>query len=176
MLTDRPLVLRGVVVQTDPHQRLNLTDMWKAAGRPPNMKPYDWTISAEAERFLAELESASGISQSDLGVAESGGKSAGSTYVQWQAGLAYAKYLSPAFHLECNRVVRGYMEGTLPTAPGYSPAEMAETNRQAMREVARVELAAEDFRDQHGGTEKAVLNKQHGPVAEAVAGLLRVRL
>lgn len=35
----------------------------------------------------------------------------GGTYAHWQLGLAYAKYLSPEFHICCNTVVRERMEG-----------------------------------------------------------------
>ena len=31
----------------------------------------------------------------------------------WQIGIAYAKYLSPEFHVWCNTVVRDRMEGKL---------------------------------------------------------------
>ncbi len=34
----------------------------------------------------------------------------GSTFAHWQIGLAYAKYLSPEFHMWCNTVVRRHME------------------------------------------------------------------
>jgi hypothetical protein len=34
----------------------------------------------------------------------------GGTFAHWQIGLAYAKYLSPEFHMWCNEVVRERME------------------------------------------------------------------
>lgn len=34
----------------------------------------------------------------------------GATFAHWQIGLAYAKYLSPEFHMWCNEVVRERME------------------------------------------------------------------
>ena len=33
------------------------------------------------------------------------------TWAHWQIGLAYAKYLSPEFHMWCNEVIRDRMEG-----------------------------------------------------------------
>ena len=35
----------------------------------------------------------------------------GATWAHWQIALAYAKYLSPDFHMWCNEVVRERMEG-----------------------------------------------------------------
>jgi hypothetical protein len=35
----------------------------------------------------------------------------GGTWAHWQIALAYAKYLSPEFHMWCNTVVRAHMEG-----------------------------------------------------------------
>ena len=35
----------------------------------------------------------------------------GATFAHWQIALAYAKYLSPEFHMWCNEVVREKMEG-----------------------------------------------------------------
>lgn len=99
-------------------ERLNLTDMWKAAGMPPDRRPVDWLASADAKRFVGFLAETLnlGISQDGEMVGNSHllqiakGRN-GSTQAHWQIGLAYAKYLSPEFHMWCNTVVRERMEG-----------------------------------------------------------------
>ncbi len=55
------------------------------------------------------------------------------TWAHWQIGLAYAKYLSPAFHAWCNEVVRGHMEGDLRPAAAQG---LTATDRIAAWDVA----------------------------------------
>ncbi|KJS40357.1 MAG: hypothetical protein VR70_05805 [Rhodospirillaceae bacterium BRH_c57] len=97
-------------------ERLNMTDMWKAAGADPSRKPAEWLRSADAVRFIEFLAETMGIevgnSQLQLVKVSKGGRGiGGSTAAHWQIGLAYAKYLSPEFHMWCNTVVRERMEG-----------------------------------------------------------------
>ncbi len=121
-----PLVYNGAII----HQRnemLSLTDMWKAAGKPSGRGPAEWLRSADAVRFINAYEEilSVGNSHSDNNViagktgsqvvlTQNGGRSPG-TWAHWQVGLAYAKYLSPEFHMWCNQVVRDRMEGRLPS-------------------------------------------------------------
>lgn len=117
-------------------ERLNLTDMWKAAGAEQSRKPAEWLRSADAVRFIEFLAETLNVGnphneENQRHTAETGnshlglenlkvrnshlfqfakGRS-GSTVAHWQIGLAYAKYLSPEFHMWCNTVVRERMEG-----------------------------------------------------------------
>jgi hypothetical protein len=120
-----PIRLRGAM--------LNLTDMWRAAGCPEYRRPIHWLVLEETLRFRAHAgahwterdEPASpNIIQDDIirldpdgFVATARGRHGG-TWAHWQLALAYARYLSPAFHLWCNTVVRRAMEwrGGLSTA------------------------------------------------------------
>jgi hypothetical protein len=34
----------------------------------------------------------------------------GGTFAHWQIALAYAKYLSPEFHIHCNNIIRRFVE------------------------------------------------------------------
>src|SRR5690606_31175446 len=52
----------------------------------------------------------------------------GATYAHWQIGLAYAKYLSPEFHMWCNEVVRQRMEQSH-AATGISPVTLEQIER-----------------------------------------------
>lgn len=107
------LSFNGVVIR-DRNEMLSLTDMWHAQGADPSQQPANWLASQEAKRFMGVLEEIHnpGIS----GVMAKKGKNGG-TYAHWQIGLAYAKYLSPEFHMWCNTVVRERMEGQKTALP-----------------------------------------------------------
>lgn len=95
-------------------ERLNLTDMWKASGSPSGRGPADWlalTSTAEFVEHVALIAGNPGNMLTETKVGRAGG-----TWSHWQIGLAYAKYLSPEFHMWCNTVVRERMEGK-PTVP-----------------------------------------------------------
>ena len=100
------LVYQGSNIR-DKGEMLSLTDMWKAAGSDRSRRPVNWLSSAEAKNFISSLELM--VGNSDLLSKGTGRGSA--TYAHWQIGLAYAKYLSPEFHMWCNEVVRDRMEG-----------------------------------------------------------------
>jgi hypothetical protein len=96
------------VVLRDEGEFLCLTDMWRAAGAADAKRPSDW-LALPGTRDFAEYLNAekSGI---DLVRTQRGGTDPG-TWAHWQLGMAYAKYLSPAFHAWCNEVVRKVMRG-----------------------------------------------------------------
>ncbi|MFG1300712.1 KilA-N domain-containing protein [Xanthobacter sp. V3C-3] len=102
-----PLVYDGVEIH-DRGEMLCLTDMWKAQGSDPARNVAEWLRSADAKRFIEVLAEAHNMGISHVMTKK--GKNGG-TYAHWQIGLAYAKYLSPEFHIWCNTVVRQYMEG-----------------------------------------------------------------
>jgi len=138
-----PIRLRGAM--------LNLTDMWKAAGRPENRRPADWLALEETLRFRAyadihwtELEDpvASNAGQAGIWNLDTDGFVAtvrgnqGGTWAHWQLALPYARYLSPAFHLWCNTVVRAALAWH-----GGPPAADLDPLRRHL---------AQQFRDLHG--------------------------
>ena len=112
-----PIRLRGTM--------LNLTDMWRAAGCPEYRRPIHWLVLEETARFRAHAQThwtepdgpvSRNIIQDDIirldpdgFVATARGRHGG-TWAHWQLALAYARYLSPEFHLWCNTVVRAAME------------------------------------------------------------------
>ena len=105
---------------------LNLTDMWRAAGSPAYRRPALWLDMEETKRFrlyarrrwsdVRDITSGPNITVGDISPAEPDGLVAtarghkGGTWAHWQLALAYARYLSPAFHAWCNAVVRNAME------------------------------------------------------------------
>jgi hypothetical protein len=142
---------------------LNLTDMWKAAGRPDSRRPTDWLSLEETQRFRAhagtqptEVSDPVTPNADDVGiwrpdtdgfVATVRGNSGG-TWAHWQLALSYGRYLSPPFHLWCNTVVRTAMErldGAL--APGHDPVlvHLAESFRKLHRRLDTLDRHAADL-------------------------------
>jgi hypothetical protein len=114
---DNNLIYSGIAIGCRD-EMLSLTDMWRAAGSDPARQPAEWQRSADALRFVEFLTETFnlGNSQIELFKAQRGGHKPG-TYAHWQIGLAYAKYLSPEFHMWCNTVVRERMEQRAPLVP-----------------------------------------------------------
>lgn len=91
---------------------LNLTDMWRAADSPSGRAPSDWLALVTTKEFVSYIEVTLNAGKSGIETKKGGsGSGRGATWGHWQIGLAYAKYLSPAFHAACNDIVRSYMEG-----------------------------------------------------------------
>ncbi len=86
---------------------LSLTDMWEAAGSDPSKRPADWARKEGAE-FIAHMEAVLNMPVGHIIRAQRGRN--GGTWAHWQIGLAYAKYLSPEFHMWCNEVVRAHIQ------------------------------------------------------------------
>ncbi|MFG1429171.1 KilA-N domain-containing protein [Roseixanthobacter glucoisosaccharinicivorans] len=102
-----PLSFNGVEIR-DRSEMLSLTDMWKAAGSPEHKRPAEWARKEGAE-FIAFLADAHNVAHSHIIKGERG--RSGATFAHWQIALAYAKALSPEFHMQCNVVIRERMEG-----------------------------------------------------------------
>lgn len=96
----------GSVIRIDD-EKLNLTDMWRAAGGPENREPYNWA-RFEGAAFIEAVAMNLNLSETQVLISKRGKN--GGTSAHWQIGLAYAKYLSPEFHMWCNTVVRDRME------------------------------------------------------------------
>lgn len=115
-ITTPALVYNGVAIR-DRDEMLSLTDMWKAAGGDDSRKPSEWLRQEATKRFVEFLGDSIGVPEvgkNHFGLVSvsRGGVTRGETFAHWQIGLAYAKYLSPDFHMWCNEVVRAHMEGT----------------------------------------------------------------
>lgn len=101
------LTLNGQPIR-DRGEMLSLTDMWKAAGSDPSKRPADWSRK-EGASFIDHMNAVLNVPQGHILAGERG--RTGQTFGHWQIALAYAKYLSPAFHAACNAVIRERMEG-----------------------------------------------------------------
>lgn len=107
-MTGSVLIYNGSEIRA-VSERLNLTDMWKSAGSPPKQRPADWKNDGSNIAFLDHVALISNAAVDGIWRGTKG--NGGSTWAHWQIGLAYAKYLSPEFHMWCNTVVRDRMEG-----------------------------------------------------------------
>ncbi|MEP9376175.1 KilA-N domain-containing protein [Aquabacter sp. CN5-332] len=114
----RPVVLafNGAPIQIDA-EALCLTDMWRAAGSDMSKRPVEWLRSKAARDFIEHLEIM--VGNSHLLQVEAG--RGGATFAHWQIGVAYAKYLSPDFHIWCNTIVRAHMDGRAAAPSGLAP-------------------------------------------------------
>ncbi len=101
------LVYEGELIRRRD-EKLNLTDMWRAAGADPNKRPAEWARK-EGAPFIDFIAEGSNVAVGHIIEAERGRD--GGTWAHWQVGLAYAKYLSPAFHAWCNEVASGRLPG-----------------------------------------------------------------
>lgn len=111
----------------DKGEMLSLTDMWKASGSDESRKPSEWLRQEATKRFIDFLGDSVAIPEvgkNHFGLVNvtRGGVSRGETFAHWQIGMAYAKYLSPEFHMWCNTQVRAVMEGKV-TATGLSESD-----------------------------------------------------
>lgn len=111
MVPSSGLVYEGQVIRPDG-ELLCLTDMWRAAGSDPKKGPAEWSRWQGSQQFIEFICDQHGISHDGCFRVVRGGTDPG-TWAHWQIAMAYAKYLSPAFHAWCNKVVRGYMQGSL---------------------------------------------------------------
>lgn len=100
------LIFNGQVIH-DRNEMLSLTDMWRAAGSPPDKRPAEWKRH-EGAPFVEAVAQTLNMGMTHIWRAERG--AGGATFSHWQIALAYAKYLSPEFHMWCNTVVRERME------------------------------------------------------------------
>lgn len=109
-ITVQPLVYNGEII-TQRDQMVSLTDMWKASGSDESKRPADWARKDGSE-FIAHVAEFLNMPHGHIQTKRGGsGAGRGATYAHWQIALAYAKYLSPEFHMWCNTVVRERMEG-----------------------------------------------------------------
>lgn len=103
---------------TPIHQRdemVSLTDMWRAAGEAESKRPVFWQQTQLGTQFIEFV--AANLKTEDREVWQSRRGNGGGTWAHWQIAMAYAKFLSPEFHMWANTVVRERMEGVSNRAP-----------------------------------------------------------
>jgi hypothetical protein len=135
-----PLVYEGTRISAK-NEMLSLTDMWRSAGGDDARRPANWARK-EGAPFVDAVALSLNVPVRHIMKAERG--KGGSTFAHWQIALAYAKYLSPEFHMWCNTVVRERMEGRRSTLPADVAEEIARTYgicRSLSHKVTEIEKA-----------------------------------
>ncbi len=147
-------------------EKLNLTDMWRAAGGDEAKRPYEWARLPSTEVFADHIAAITGKSRNELFQTLRGGPEP-ATYAHWQMGMAYAKYLSPAFHAWCNEVVRDHMEGNLRTSPsqGLTAADL----------IAAFDAFGRGFRGEVSATVSDAVAPIHHRLDTVESGLAELR-
>lgn len=100
----KDLVLEGQIISNDGKEMLSLTDLWKASGSIREQAPNFWVNQDSTKMFIEVLNATQ-----DCIIKSKRGKSGG-TWAHWQIALAYAKYLNPKFHIQCNQWVKDRIE------------------------------------------------------------------
>ena len=118
------LIYEGEIINARV-EMLSLTDMWRAAKATDQQSPAKWQALPSSIEFIDHVGLI--VGKSDIMTSKRG--KGGSTFAHWQVALAYAKYLSPAFHMWCNTVVRERMEGRSISTDAI-PAEILEMIRR----------------------------------------------
>jgi KilA-N domain len=141
-------------------QLVSLTDMWSAAGGDHSKRPVEWLRGEQAKRFISFMAEDLGmgeVGKSHFGLVRvfRGGADGGGTFAHWQIAMAYAKYLSPEFHMWCNTIVRQHME-----------------RRPAASTITVTDIAAE-VRSVIGGIVKSVV---HNEIAAILPAMIRAEL
>jgi hypothetical protein len=99
----------GQEVTFDEHRFIDVTQMWRAVGSPPNKKPSEWARHSGTREFVQSLADSLRVGIAHLWKSRTG-NGVGTTKVHWQIALAYAKYLSPEFHRFVNEAFREWTE------------------------------------------------------------------
>jgi len=103
------LVINGTAIRfTNDDKLVNLTDLWKAGGADEMRRPSRWLKQDQAKDFVSNLRRLNNVAQNDI-IHTTYGRFGG-TFAHWQIALAYAKYLSPEFHILCNNIIRRFVE------------------------------------------------------------------
>lgn len=103
------LEFNGVAIQADGDKRFSITDVWKATGSKANKRPVDWMKTDAAKEFIEALARELEVVP-DHFIKSKRGKNIGGTWAHWQVMLAYAKWVSPEFHIFANDAVRQWIE------------------------------------------------------------------
>lgn len=136
-------------IPQDAAGRFNLNVLHRASGGEKRHQPSDWLRTDSAKQLISALETDPGIPGSPVSVVR-GGKTQG-TFVCRELVLAYAMWVSPAFHLA---VLRAYDALTAPThaVPQSLPealrlaADLAEKNAQLEQQRDALAIDASAFK------------------------------
>lgn len=141
------ITLGGQPLKTNADGLVSLTDLFKAAqaaGQADGKRdPRRWKDEAGQE-FIAVVAGALNVPSADIYKATKG--KGGGTFAHWQIALAYAKYLSPALHMQVNQVYARFKTGDVTLAAEIAdkakPADAAWLAKRVQSTVARNQLTS----------------------------------
>ncbi len=106
-------------------------------------KPSDWAREAGADFIDFIVEN---LNTRKAGIYQTKRGKHGGTFAHWQIALAYAKYLSPALHMEVNEVYSRFKAGDVTLADEIadkaSPADQEWLARRVSGKAARGQLTS----------------------------------
>jgi hypothetical protein len=162
----KPMLMFNGAVIHDRSDTLSLTDMWRAAGSADPKRPSDWLALTSTKDFIEVVVGTLDAGNSGIQTKKGGRGIGGVTFAHWQIALAYAKYLSPEFHMWCNTVVRERMEASGAIAdPQRHDTPM---DLEVRHEVGPAPVLGQELRRVPGEGPGGVVQSRHG-IAELVA-------
>lgn len=143
----QPLTLGGTPLRTNPAGLVSLNDLHaaaKAAGQADGKSdPREWQRKDGAQ-FIEFVATQLNVARGHIYAATRG--KGGGTWAHWQIALAYAKYLSPALHMQVNDVYARFKAGDVKLAADIaeraSPEKAEWLARRTAGIVARKNLTA----------------------------------
>ncbi|GBR15565.1 KilA-N domain-containing protein [Gluconobacter frateurii] len=111
MTNNTSLIILSTAIRQDAQGRYCLNDCHKASGGEPGKRPGEWLRNDQAQALVAELTDAENPASPVSSV--KGGSNQG-TYGSEELILAYAQWISPAFHVQCLRALLAMMKGEAP--------------------------------------------------------------
>ncbi len=151
----KALTINGKPVKTNADGLISLTDLFNIAchGGDADGKrdPRRWKDEA-GQDFIAAVAQSLNVPAADIYKATKG--KGGGTFAHWQIALAYAKYLSPALHMQVNEVYARFVTGDITLAADISDRATPEDNLWLAKRIdgklARIKFT--DTLQQHGVT------------------------
>jgi len=110
------LTILSTAIRQDAQGRYCLNDCHRAAGGDNAKRPSLWAENAQTKALIVELEGSAGNPAHPFNVVTAGPNEGRGTYGSEEVLLAYAQWISPAFHVQCLRALLSLMKGEIPSA------------------------------------------------------------
>lgn len=107
-MTNDLMFYNEVEITWKDNELVNLTKAWKAASGEFHKKPSKWLSKKSTKQFIETVEEK--LKGSKVTPLKMLSGRYGGTFAHWQIFLAYAKYLSPEFHMWANDVIKARIE------------------------------------------------------------------
>ncbi|HLP41980.1 MAG TPA: KilA-N domain-containing protein, partial [Fibrobacteria bacterium] len=160
-------MIGSAAVSVNKDGLISLTDLWKVGGEKKHQHPSRWTKNEENVRFIDEV--AKKLNSPLEGMLKStSGRYSGGTFAHWQVALAYAKWLSPALHMQVNEIYARYKAGDATLAEEViekveNPEDLERIERRARAKRQYKRLSSVVFNNGGGqGTARTALELRPG--------------